>query len=654
MDSESFLRRHFQDLQEGEVFLLRFKRESDQRVVQKTFTNKDEDFEMAAKMATNASKQGTNVYYGINPYSLQSLLYEKKGRDAISRITHAYVDVDDVTVAEYPKLERGLEGLPPYETMASTGGGYQILWRYEHAIENPEFFGLAQRTNREIALVLDGDTHATDPARTFRLPGTRNWKPKYPEDTYAQVINHHNERIDLQHLIDILPREPAPEVTSSPRTHDIDSEEFYDALDYIDPHSLSYDEWLRVLMAVHAFDSGPEGLDTAIRWADGKDNEVFTKWRSFRREGSSPETVFYFANKAGWKPPKKERPSVSQGTSGSFDYGAEAPEPKHKTQTGIFLTPMSDFLGEIDAGPQWVIEDLLGKGGTSLLVAKQKVGKSTFAANIAVAVAAGLPFLGHKTHQGTVHIYSLEVHRAHIREQYRKLIAAHGLTSAPDIMIHASTNMIDDAFTEIARIITQTKPSMVILDPLAKVLGNLADSNDYMGVSRAMQPIIELAEQANTHIMCIHHANKSQVEGTDGVMGSVGFAAAVDLTMMLRRDKEANIRTLDIEARHLPESDTIAFGFDENRMIEELGSRDTVIKLGAEQRLLAHIGANPGISMAELKQSSGIPHDMLGPLIFRLVNAFKIKLDDKTKRYTLMSYTPPPPPTPPVRGSFIV
>lgn len=649
MDSEAFLRRHFQDLQEGEVFLLRFKRESDQRVVQKTFTNKDEDFETAAKMAANASKQGTNVYYGVNPYSLQSLLYEKKGRDAISRITHAYVDVDDVgNYANTSPLHQKLNSLPPYETMVATGGGIQILWRYGHAIENSEFFELAQRTNREIALVLGGDTHATDPARTFRLPGTRNWKPKYPEDTYAGVINHHSERVDIEYLIDILPREPAPEVTSSPRTHDIDPTEFYSALDAIDPHSLSYDEWLRVLMAVHAFDSGPEGLAEAERWGHGQHNEIRTKWKSFRREGSSPSTVFYFANAAGWKPPKKE------GPSGTFEYGSSDPESKHKTQTGIFLSPMSDFLAENDAGPEWVIDDLLNRGGTSLLVAKQKVGKSTFAANIAVAVAAGLPFLGHKTHQGTVHIYSLEVHRAFIREQYRKLIAAYGLTSAPDIMIHASTRIFDNALETIADIIMEQKPCLVILDPLAKVLDKLVDSNSYLEVYRAMRPVIQLAEESNTHILCIHHSNKGMSEGTDSVMGSVGFAASVDLTMMLRRDREANIRTLDIEARLLPESDTIAFDFDDNRMVEELGSRDTVIKLGAEQRLLAHIGANPGISMAELKLSSGIPHDMLGPLIFRLVNAFKIQQDSKTKRFTLSSYTPPPPPPTPVKGSFIV
>lgn len=78
MDSEAFLRRHFQDLQEEEVFLLRFKRESDQRVVQKMFTGQDEDFEMAAQMAKQANTTGVNVYYGINPYNFAEHMHGQR------------------------------------------------------------------------------------------------------------------------------------------------------------------------------------------------------------------------------------------------------------------------------------------------------------------------------------------------------------------------------------------------------------------------------------------------------------------------------------------------------------------------------------------------------------------------------------------------
>lgn len=646
MDAESFLRRHFQDLAKGEVFMLRFKRESDNRIVQKMFSNQDDDFKMAAAMAKQASETGVHVFYGVNPYNFAKHMAGYKGRDAIERITHAWVDIDNVSTDDSKwaqTISRSLEGLPPYETMVSTGGGYQILWRYEHPIHEQE---LAQRTNRELALVLDGDVQATDPARTLRLPGTRNWKPKYPDNTYAVVTNHHDEKIDIEYLIDILPREYRPEVTSAPRTHDTDEVEFLSALRAIDPHRLSYDEWVRVLMAVHAFDSGPDGLAAAVAWADGKPGEVEIKWHSFRREGSSPATVFHFAREQGWRP---ETPAT-----GTFTVEEDSPPTKKKTVSGISLTPMHDFLGEIDEGPKWVVDDLLNKGGTSLLVAKQKVGKSTFAANLAVAVASGLPFLGHHTHQGAVHIYSLEVHRAFLREQYRHLIAAYGLTSAPDIAIHASTHMIDNALDAIAKIVTDQRPSLIILDPLAKVLSGLSDSNSYTEVYRAMTPIISLAEQSGTHIVCIHHTNKGLSEGSDSVMGSVGFAASVDLTMMLRRDREANIRTLDIEARHLPEADTIAFDFDEDRKIVELGDKEAVIKSTAEKRILTCIGANPGISLAEIKQTCGVPSELVGPIIFRLAQVMRVRQDEKTKRYTLMSYTPGPAAPEPQQGGFIV
>src|SRR5262245_49976577 len=57
-------------------------------------------------------------------------------------------------------------------------------------------------------------------------------------------------------------------------------------------------------------------------------------------------------------------------------------------------------LEEPDTSYLW--GDILPKGGMSLNVAKPKVGKTTFALNLAVAVARGEPFLGRPTAKGKV------------------------------------------------------------------------------------------------------------------------------------------------------------------------------------------------------------------------------------------------------------
>lgn len=81
--------------------------------------------------------------------------------------------------------------------------------------------------------------------------------------------------------------------------------EVADALKYIDAWGIDYDEWVSVLMAIHA-EFGQAGYQLAENWADGKDGEVFQKWRSFKHDGNPAgrvtiATLFALAKRGGWK-----------------------------------------------------------------------------------------------------------------------------------------------------------------------------------------------------------------------------------------------------------------------------------------------------------------------------------------------------------------
>ena len=53
-----------------------------------------------------------------------------------------------------------------------------------------------------------------------------------------------------------------------------------------------------------------------------------------------------------------------------------------------------------DAEQSWIWDGILPDGGMSLLVAKPKVGKTTLAFGLGVAVSRGTEFLGRATMQG--------------------------------------------------------------------------------------------------------------------------------------------------------------------------------------------------------------------------------------------------------------
>lgn len=83
-----------------------------------------------------------------------------------------------------------------------------------------------------------------------------------------------------------------------------DQAEVATALHRIPAWGIEYDDWVRILMAIHqAF--GDAGLPLAEQWAQGTDGEVRRKWRSFKHAGNPAgvvtlNTVFAMAQERGW------------------------------------------------------------------------------------------------------------------------------------------------------------------------------------------------------------------------------------------------------------------------------------------------------------------------------------------------------------------
>lgn len=85
-----------------------------------------------------------------------------------------------------------------------------------------------------------------------------------------------------------------------------DEKKVQEALKYIPPWGIDYDQWLAVLMAVHSEFPGTNGLAMADSWAQGVTGEVKRKWQSFSREGNvsgrvSMGTLFALAKEHGYR-----------------------------------------------------------------------------------------------------------------------------------------------------------------------------------------------------------------------------------------------------------------------------------------------------------------------------------------------------------------
>lgn len=217
---------------------------------------------------------------------------------------------------------------------------------------------------------------------------------------------------------------------------------------------------------------------------------------------------------------------------------------RHPAHTVVHV---SDFLSTPFPAPSWIVDGVLLRGGTSLMVAKAKVGKSTEARKLLWSVLTGSEWrigegsqlISRRTREGPCLYFPMEDHMALLQRQIRenvhpmaplyiRLPPKDGADDAPDY----------DPAEVLEKLIEDTGAILVVLDPLADFM-RIADLNNYMEVRRALMRIHRVARRTNAHILVTHHSNKNGV-GTDAIMGSAALSGAVDTMLLMQRIEVPN------------------------------------------------------------------------------------------------------------------
>lgn len=87
-------------------------------------------------------------------------------------------------------------------------------------------------------------------------------------------------------------------------------EEIQEMLRHIS-YPTSYEEWVKVLMAIHSVYPGPEGIALAVEWREWEPGEIAQKWKSFKKDagGVGIGTLVEMAKQGGYKPARREGPA---------------------------------------------------------------------------------------------------------------------------------------------------------------------------------------------------------------------------------------------------------------------------------------------------------------------------------------------------------
>jgi len=176
-----------------------------------------------------------------------------------------------------------------------------------------------------------------------------------------------------------------------------------DALDQLDPNDFGYDEWVRILFAVHAgTDASEDGRALFHEWSSKfsryTPEETDKQWNAAKIKpgGIGIGTLFKLAGEAtGWQPPGRRPDASGFEALGVF---AAAPE-----QGQVAIAFEYRPFGRLTARPapqRWVWHEWLPRGHVSALFGRGGVGKTLLAQQIVTHVATGTPLLGAPVEQG--------------------------------------------------------------------------------------------------------------------------------------------------------------------------------------------------------------------------------------------------------------
>lgn len=188
-------------------------------------------------------------------------------------------------------------------------------------------------------------------------------------------------------------------------------------------------------------------------------------------------------------------------------------------KTSPFLVrSLGDIRKEPPPETTWLISNLLPRAGRLLVTGAPKVGKSIFIENLALSIAAGIPFL--KQH-GTFEPSNFKGHRVILldrelseRSLYDRLDAL--IEKSPGYQMAEENLLIDhrlqirldqaDAADKLIQLVRSNNAEVLIFDTAYKFFSG--DMEKSSGIAKAFQALDEVIQETEVSVILTHHHRK--------------------------------------------------------------------------------------------------------------------------------------------------
>jgi hypothetical protein len=253
------------------------------------------------------------------------------------------------------------------------------------------------------------------------------------------------------------------------------------------------------------------------------------------------------------------------GDHGPFTQGNRA----SNGQELEFLT-VRDLAAKVAAaGPRrWLARGIWPAGTHGVLAGDPKTQKTMCAVDLAVSVAAGVPWLGYVPidDPGPVIMFCGEGGAAGILRRIRAVAEARGVDAEdlPLVVCPRSPHLNDDTHLAIvAQKLGEIRPKLIELDPFYLSAPG-AKGSDIYSMGPLLEKVQHLAEAIGSAVMVVTHQNRKEGRGPSRMTGAgpAEWGRVLISVTVVSRHSNSETRETDV----ITELDTIGTEIDERRL----------------------------------------------------------------------------------------
>jgi hypothetical protein len=303
-----------------------------------------------------------------------------------------------------------------------------------------------------------------------------------------------------------------------------------------------------------------------------------------------------------------------------------------------------DLLAADFEEPRFAVPDILAEG-LNFFAGPPKLGKSWWALNIAVAVAAGGRALGKiPVEPGAVLYLALEDSPRRLKSRLERMLA--GEPAPEGLDFYTEWNRLSEGGTEeiAAWVADHPTTRLIIVDVFARVRPRVNDarSDRYLADYEAAQPLKTVADQHGLAILALHHTRKAPGEDyVETVSGTHGLAASADTILVCKRSRGQADAVLHITGRDVEEKD-LALRFDAGIGTWSLLGDAAEYALNETRRkiLQALKDQSEGMRPKEIAEEIDIAYETVKKAVQRMARDGQLKVRDGIYRVPSVPLSP--------------